>query len=60
VLGFRAGNDGSMMPAKKTFLKSIDKKVVFFITSKSLRQLNFHHPHFSAPSARDAGGPAHP
>jgi len=25
VLGFPAGNDGSMMPAEKTFLKSIDK-----------------------------------
>jgi hypothetical protein len=30
VLGFPAGNDGSMMPAEKTFLKSIDKKVMFF------------------------------
>jgi hypothetical protein len=60
VQGFPAGNDGSMMPAEKTFLKSIDKKVIFLITSKSLRQLNFHHLHFSAPRARDAADPAHP
>jgi len=30
VLGFPAGNDGSMMPAEKLLLKSIDKKVMFF------------------------------
>jgi hypothetical protein len=31
VLGFPAGNDASMMPAKKMLLKSIDKNVMFFL-----------------------------
>jgi hypothetical protein len=31
VLGFPAGNDGGIMPAKKRLLKSIDKNVMFFL-----------------------------